>query len=33
MKIVQLDLHNSKHEDDFPYLPFSIYKDISQIFP
>jgi len=33
MNIVQLDLNNKRHLDDFIRLPFSIYKDIPQWVP
>ncbi len=33
MNLLQLDLHNPKHVDDFLRLPFSIYRDIPQWVP
>lgn len=33
MNILQLDLNNKKHVDDFMRLPFSIYRDIPQWVP
>jgi hypothetical protein len=33
MNIIQIDLHNKKHVDDFIRLPFSIYRDIPQWVP
>jgi len=33
MNIIQLDLYNKKHVDDFLRLPFSIYKEIPQWVP
>ena len=33
MNIIQLDIHNKKHVDDFLRLPFSVYREIPQWVP